>query len=121
MTDTPKVVTFKDREIAIKAPSGIQVAAWNRVAARFGEFGNRENAELTEEEGEEFKGLLDRLFRIIASLFSNEADRQWLEDQALDGEVTDEDLLELFEKASEGLKGNAEKGAPAAKKAARRQ
>lgn len=120
MTDTSKTIRFKDRDIAIATPSGIQVAAWQRVATRFGEFGERSSAELTDEEASEFTDLINRLFRIVTSLFANQADKDWFEDQALDGGVTDEDLLDLLGKAFEGLRVNAEESAPT-KKAARRQ
>lgn len=120
MSDTVKTITFLERQITVKTPSGVQIAAWQRAADKFGEFGARENDELSDEEVDEFRGLLDKLFRIIVSLFKEQADKDWFEDQALEGNISDEDLLKMFTDATEGLKSDAEKGVPQ-KKAARRR
>lgn len=104
--------------MSIRTPGGAQLATWNRVAKQAIEIGSGEG-ELTDEEKEERATLLDRLLRIIMSLFRDQKDKDWLYDQLLDGEVTDEDLLDMFTQAADGITDGAKAKGPA-KKAARR-
>lgn len=117
MADIVATATFKGRTVAIHAPSSTQMAAWQRVANQAAKLGGSDG-ELSESEIEEFKTLLDRLLRIALSMFADDKDKDWFVDLSLDGEISDQDLLDLFTKATEGLRANASKGP--AKKAARR-
>lgn len=119
MADDTTTITWRDRTIPIKLPGGMQLATWNRVAKQAAELGGGEG-ELTEDEKTEMATLLDRLLRIILSLFANNADKEWLQDLLLDGEITDEDLLAMFSQMTDGMTdGDTAKKAPA-KKAARK-
>jgi hypothetical protein len=117
MSDTVTTMPFKGRDVAVHTPSATQVAAWQRVADRAGKLGLGEG-ELGEEEAAEFKTLLDRMFRIALSIFADAGDKVWFEEMCIDGEVTDQDLLDVFEKAMKRLSDDAPK--VPAKKVAKR-
>jgi hypothetical protein len=96
------VVTFRGRNIKIKIPGGAQVMMWSRVASQFGKV-----AETEPVDKDEFRKVLDRLTRMVMSLFTSDDDKDWLEDQIIDGEIVDTDLLDLFKKIGSSIKALA--------------
>lgn len=116
-TDKPTVATLLGRKVTIKHPGSMQLAAWNRTIKRFEPFTEDDKTgELSEEEREEFMTLLDRMYRMVMSILADEKDKDWLDDQMLDGNVTDESLKDFLKTAFKGLQDDAEdpaKKAPA--------
>lgn len=108
-------ITFKGRKIEVRSPGAAQAMMWSRVERQFRRLADRSEA------GEdiampEFRTALDRLARMVESMLASQEDKDWLEDEILDGSVVDKDLLDMFTKIGETLKA----AAPAANRAARR-
>lgn len=56
-----------------------------------------------------------RMLRMIVALIDSEDDRDWVEDAMAEGEVDIDDLMEFFEKITEGLTGRPTESSPASK------
>lgn len=127
MTDTTEnetkapVFTWRGRTMTLKIPSATQLMTWNRVAQEFGDIGNTPEDE--EIDQDRFKRALKRMGSIVFGMFASVEDKDWLEDQILEGNIEDRDLLEMFVTigdALETVKDSGGKSGKATKKAARR-
>jgi hypothetical protein len=78
----PKTVTFGGRDLTVSMPTPEQLAVWQRTARRMT---GVDPATMT---GEEAMKLLDRGLKVIQSVLPNPDDRDWLEDELLDGNLT---------------------------------
>jgi hypothetical protein len=75
-------ITFQGRAVTVAMPTDGQLAVWKRTASRFA------SVDVGELTGEEVGKLLDRGVRVIQSVMASQADRDWLEDELLDGVLT---------------------------------
>lgn len=73
----PPTITFEGRTMAVQMPTPEQLAVWSRTADKLT---GRDFGDMSPEEGLK---LFDRAQRIIGSVLSEPADRDWLEDQFL--------------------------------------
>lgn len=97
MTETPSdTITFRDRTMRYVKPDSWQMAMWYRTATRFGKLANADDREWSKAENQaEFGNLLDKFFSIVLSVFPDQADKDWIEIQMIEGKMSGEDLLEL--------------------------
>jgi hypothetical protein len=130
MTDaesTPKKlpeVTWRGRTMRLKIPNAAQLMTWSRMATEFGRIGQTPDDE--EIDKKQYQKALQRLGSIVFGVFEDEDDKDWLEDEILEGRVDDQGLLDLFTSLGDQIQnfqedddsGNAT--APAKKKTARR-
>jgi hypothetical protein len=130
MTDaesTPKKlpeVTWRGRTMRLKIPNAAQLMTWSRMATEFGRIGQTPDNE--EIDKKQYQKALQRLGSIVFGVFEDEDDKDWLEDEILEGRVDDQGLLDLFTSLGDQIQnfqedddsGNAT--APAKKKTARR-
>lgn len=104
----PKQVSFGGRDLTVSMPTPEQLAVWQRTAKRMT---GVDTANLT---GEEAMKLLDRGLRVIQSVLPDEADREWLEDELLDGNLTLEAAAGIVTKAVAAHNTNGKAAAPTA-------
>jgi hypothetical protein len=130
MTDaesTPKKlpeVTWRGRTMRLKIPNAAQLMTWSRMATEFGQIGQTPDDQ--EIDKARYQKALQRLGSIVFGVFEDEDDKDWLEDEILEGRVDDQGLLDLFTSLGDQIQnfqedddsGNAT--APAKKKTARR-
>jgi hypothetical protein len=119
-----QLITFRGREIWTRLPSPEQILVWKRVLHRLQEL---DDTELT---GEALITALDRGRRVIDTLIVNRADKDWLDDQFLDGELTFQDIAPLptivaeafaAAQAAEGNRETRRAGKTTPKKATRKK
>jgi hypothetical protein len=73
-------VILRDREIFVRMPTPEQLLVWQRTVTRLTEA--PVNASWT---GSEVMAALERLRKIVDTMMVNRADRDWLDDQFLEG------------------------------------
>lgn len=73
-------VMLRDREIFVRMPTPEQLLVWQRTVTRLTEA--PVNASWT---GSEVMAALERLRKIVDTMMVNRADRDWLDDQFLEG------------------------------------
>jgi hypothetical protein len=108
----------------LKIPNAAQLMTWSRMATEFGRIGQTPDDE--EIDKKQYQKALQRLGSIVFGVFEDEDDKDWLEDEILEGRVDDQGLLDLFTSLGDQIQnfqedddsGNAT--APAKKKTARR-
>lgn len=118
-------VQFRGREVYVRLPTPEQLLVWQRTVRQL------QNADTASFSGAEALRALDRARRIIDSVIANPSDKDWLDDEFLDGTMGLKDAgalitltVEAFSEAAEN-EGNREtrrttkKAAP--KKAARKK
>lgn len=101
---------FKGVEVRFRKPTSMQLAAWGRTERMLSAIGDGDG-EMGDDELKKFSGLLDRLCRLVLALVETEDDKEWLDGLMVDGDLTDDDLLELVQMAlgREGDGGPAKK------------
>lgn len=109
-----KTVTFQGRVMAVKLPTGEQLAAWQRIITRL------EDAKAEDMSAAQALKLLDRAARIIDSVLVDEADIDWLEDGRIDGTVQTQEALSIVVDAVKSF-GDDMPGTTAPNRAARRR
>lgn len=112
--------TWRGRTMMLRIPSATQLMTWNRVAQEFGDIGKTPEDE--EIDQDRFKKALRRMGSIVFGMFASDEDKDWLEEQILEGEVEDRDLLEMFVTIGDALEATKDDkgGGKTVKKAARR-
>lgn len=107
-------VVFGDRRIRTRPLDVDLVTVWNRIARRM----SKPEALTAENIGD----TLDRALKMIQSIMADEADRDWLEDQLLEGTMTLQQASSIISKAVEqflqGRQQQADQTAARATKAA---
>lgn len=93
------------RKMTVRMPGPEQLAVWQRTARRMA---GVDPQALTSEEAMK---LLDRGLRVIQSVLVDAADRDWLEDQLLDGNTTLEEAAKIVTLAMDAFNDNG-KAAP---------
>lgn len=108
-TPAPDVRTlpFRGRNLSVSMPTPEQLAVWQRTAKRM--TGVDPDA-LT---GPEAMKLLDRGLKVIQSVLPEQDDRDWLEDELLDGALTLEQAAGIVTQAVAAF-GNSNGKAPKA-------
>ncbi len=74
--------TFRDRQVRIVVPTPEALVVWRRVGRKLVDMSA---TELTDAQRRELPQLLDRVVTMIASLLLDEADKDWLENELLNG------------------------------------
>lgn len=77
-------ITFRGHELIVQRPSPEQLVVWRRVATRMTD-ALHTGQQVTNQEAAQ---LLDRGISVITSVIANRVDKDWLEDQMLDGVLT---------------------------------
>lgn len=90
-------IEFHGRMMWVRLPSPEQLLVWRRTVVRLQELNP---ASWT---GDEVLTALERARRIVDSLLVHEADKDWLDDQMLDGKVTSRQTTEIITKAVEAF------------------
>ncbi|MGH9248993.1 MAG: hypothetical protein ACRD0W_05695 [Acidimicrobiales bacterium] len=111
-TVSTPVLPYRDRTMILKVPGAAQLMMWQRVERQFGALVEKEG----DIEPDEYRKALHRLDQLVMSLFTDQADKDWLEDEVLEGNITDKDLLDLFGRMGEVIRA----AAPTPNRAARR-
>lgn len=88
--DERKTIVFQKRTIAVRLPTPDQLVAFRRVFARL------ESARATEMDGERALALLERAAKVVDTVIADEVDRDWLDDQRLEGAATTEDIMPII-------------------------
>jgi hypothetical protein len=111
-------ITFFGRQLWVRMPGPEQLLVWKRTLVQL------QGAEVEGWNGEQVMRALERTRRIIDSLLVHDTDKEWLDDEMLDGRITLTDTagiinstVEAFVSAAEA-EGNRETRRAAAKKAA---
>jgi len=113
---TERPITFEGREIWVKFPSGEQLTVWQRTLETL------QRDDIDGWTGDRAMKAFGRLRRIIDSIILNQIDKDWLDDQWLDGTldiVKSSEILQLTIEAFRSDDNRATKRA-ATKKATRR-
>jgi hypothetical protein len=74
-------IEFMGRKIWVKFPRPEQILVWKRILVQLQSANDGWN-------GEQVLAALERTRRIIDSVMANQVDKDWLDDQMLDGTVT---------------------------------
>lgn len=96
-----KTVTFKGRKIRVRTPSPEQVMVWQRVLNQISDAGNNVT-------GEEALSMMNRARKIVDSILVDDRDKEWLDDQMLDGTMFFDDLGDLMVKSVKLLSKDAQ-------------
>lgn len=110
-------IEFRGRKIWVKMPRPEQLLVWQRVLKQL---------QTTEPStGSEVMVLLERGRKVLDSILVNRADKDWMDDEMLEGTLTFQDVLPMINDAAEAFAqdGNHEERRAvkkAAKKAARK-
>jgi hypothetical protein len=84
-TEDPRVpelpVQFAGREIYVKLPSPEQLLVWQRTVKQL------QGADVGSFTGAQALKALDRARRIIDTVLANDSDKEWLDDEFLDGSL----------------------------------
>lgn len=81
----PGTIVFRGRTIRVNKPTESQLAVWQRIANRYADL---DPAKDQSKAGE----ILNRYFVIVESVLADTADRDWVEDHLLGGDM---DLTEM--------------------------
>lgn len=112
---TTRKILFEGRELDVAMPGAEQLAVWQRTAKRMAGYDPNSG------DGPEAMKLLDRGMRVIESVLPGQDDRDWLEDQLLDGNLTLEKAAAIVTQTVEAFRDQPANGkARPVKKAARR-
>ena len=115
-------VPFRGREIYVRMPRPEQILVWQRTVKKL--TAAPMDASWT---GSEVMAALERLRKIVDSIFVNKADIEWLDDEFLEGSVGFKELTPLLTDVVTAFGKMQEENAPnreakrAAKKAARKK
>lgn len=90
-------VEFQGRLIRVTSPTSEQLTMYRRLAREFQDLGRDGNADRLGLD--ESLRQLDRATRLIQSVMKEPRDREWLEDQLLEGNVTLDQCTELLRSA----------------------
>lgn len=74
-------IVFKERTIWVRVPSPEQLLVWKRTVQKL------QGADVDGWNGEQVMSALERTRKIIDSVLVHEVDKDWLDDQMLDGSV----------------------------------
>lgn len=119
-------VQFHGREIYVRLPSPEQLLVWQRTVRQL------QGADVASFSGAQAMKTLDRARRIIDSILANDSDKEWLDDEFLEGTIGLMDASRLItltveayadasqEEGNRETKRAAKKAAPA-KKATRKK
>jgi hypothetical protein len=92
-------IEFRGRTIAVAMPSLEQIDVWNRTGARLQAIREAMQAASTpadrDEANRQAMNLVSRLSRVIHSVMASPDDREWLDDQFLDGVLTYSDAAQI--------------------------
>jgi hypothetical protein len=111
-------MTFAGRDLRVVMPRPEQLAIWQRTLSRLG------GGDLSTMSGAEVGQLINRSIRIIETVLADEVDREWLEDQLLDGAMTLADAASIVTAALKALRvgdDTPDAGPPARPKARARR
>lgn len=112
-------ITFRDREIVVRMPTPEQLLVWGRTVAML------DSPEVKDWNGEQVMRALERGRKIIDSVLSDRADREWLDDLMLEGSLSLADAAAIIQLTLDQFTGDksdapAKKATPR-KRAARRK
>jgi len=79
--DTEKEIEFSGRTLWVRVPTPEQLLVWKRT------LGKLQGAEVEGWNGEQVMAALERTRKIIDSVLVHETDKDWLDDQMLDGNL----------------------------------
>lgn len=113
-SSTPGDESLAVRKMTVRMPGPEQLAVWQRTAKRMA------GVDPDSVDGTTAMKLLDRGLRFIQSVLVHEADRDWLEDQLLDGNLTLEEAARIVTLAMDAFADTKPAGKPAPAKRARR-
>lgn len=121
-------IVFRGRTMAVRRPEAEQIAVWKRIADRAAAFRDESD---TPKLCPECKGsgcetchntgsahtttvlkMFDRALKIINSVLVDEADRDWIEDQLLEGQVDLQGAAEIVSLAVRQMTASAGRAAP---------
>lgn len=113
-------ITFKDRVIWVRVPTPEQLLVWKRTVQKL------QGADVDGWNGEQVMTALERTRKIIDSVLVHETDKDWLDDQMLDGSVGLIDTAQIIQMTVEAFAENDNRearraAAKPAKKAARKK
>lgn len=77
-----KTIVVEGREIAVKRPTGGQLLAWEAIISGI------QKMDMETVDFPQMRAHNDRFYRLVAGLFVEEADKEWLIDAELDGVVS---------------------------------
>lgn len=122
MTETPapgieREITFRDRTMRVKLPTPEQLLVWQRTIKLL------QSADENGWDGEQVMRALERTRKIIDSVLLERLDRDWLDDEMLDGNLTLIETAQIIQLSIEafGQKNDAPAKAAPRKRAARRK
>lgn len=115
MTDAPEApeglempvlpITFRGREMHVTMPTPSQLAVWRRILQRL------QNTEESSWTADAVVDSLAKLHRIVETILVEQADKNWLEDELLDGTLDFPGLAPIITQATEAFqKAAAENG-----------
>lgn len=79
--EAEREITFKERTIWVRVPSPEQLLVWKRTVQKL------QGADVDGWNGEQVMSALERTRKIIDSVLVHEVDKDWLDDEMLDGRV----------------------------------
>lgn len=97
LADGISVVPFHGRDLRVRLPSEEQLTMYRRVSREFvalGKSGRAKNMPI-----EEALKYLDRAVRTVQSVLADDDDREWIEDQLMDGKLKLVECSELMQEA----------------------
>jgi hypothetical protein len=118
--EAEREITFKERAIWVRVPSPEQLLVWKRTVSKL------QSADVDGWNGSQVMDALERTRKIIDSVLVHEVDKDWLDDQMLDGNLGLIDTAQIIqltvEAFAEGDNREARRAAQKpAKKAARKK
>jgi hypothetical protein len=114
---TERPITFQGREIWVRFPSGEQLTVWQRTLQML------QRADTDGWDGEKVMNAYSRLRRIIDSIILNKIDKDWLDDEWLDGRLDMVQSAQIIQLTLEAFSTDDNRAAKraATKKATRRK
>lgn len=110
---------FKDRSVEVMLPTQEQLTMYRRLSREFQALGRDGNADRLSLD--EALRQLDRAVRLVQSVLASDDDKEWIEDQLLEGKLTLMECTELLQEAFRRLhKANTETGNRQQRRAASR-
>lgn len=110
-----RAITFRERELWVKMPTEEQIIVYSRTLKML------QGPEVESWDGAEALKALDRTLRIILAVVVNAADRDWIEDLMLDGELTLIDACQILNATVDVFAEDKPKASAAPRKRAARR
>lgn len=105
MPELTVMVELGGRQVEMRKPTDGSLVVLARTFRSLPKIEN--NAELTDEQRDRLVRNLGMLGKIVEGMLVQDADKDWLDDAMIDGDVTAEDVFGSITKAGEKLNGTA--------------